>query len=73
MQLAIVGAIVAPETSAQGKHILTNVAGAWTLTRDADQFICVETSEQSIGDVKARSVTRDMSTTLKPQQAGLQD
>ena len=42
---AVTGAIVAAETSAQGEHILANVAGAWTLTRDADQFICVEQSK----------------------------
>jgi hypothetical protein len=40
-------------TGAQGQHILATVTGAWTLTRNADLYNCVQTSQQSIGDVKA--------------------
>jgi len=50
---AVTGAIVGVLTPTQGQRLLETHPGAWSLTVNEDLYICVETSQQSIGDVKA--------------------
>ncbi len=50
---AVTGAIVGVLTPTQGQRLLATFPGAWTLTVNEDLYICVQTSQQSIRDVKA--------------------